>query len=76
MYANTSFQRIKLRRAATYDDLASTPLIINFDSVDQEHGHGEIVIHLENAPLARALVKAINETLKSFEAKASEADAA
>ena len=67
MYASTSFQRVKLNGAITYDDLASTPLILRFESVDQQFGHGEMVMHLENAPLARALVKAINDTIKSFE---------
>ena len=67
MYASTSFQRVKLTSALTYDELASTPLILRFQSADQQFGHGEMVIHLENAPLARALVKAINDTIKSFE---------
>jgi hypothetical protein len=75
MYASTSFQRIKLRDAVTYDDLASTPLILNFESTDRKYGHGEIAIHLENAPLARALVEAINETLKSFNAVPKTAEA-
>jgi len=67
MYTSTSFQRVKLTSALTFDDLESTPIILRFQSVDQQCGHGEMVIHLENAPLARALVKAINDTIKSFE---------
>ena len=65
MYANPSFQRIKLIPANAYCDLESTPLNINFESVDND-SYGHICFHLENAPLAAALVKAINETLAAF----------
>lgn len=69
MFANNSFQNIKLTEASTFDDLSSTPFFIKFNSTDnndESYSYGEVCFHLENAPLALALVKAINETLAAF----------
>ena len=69
IYNDTSIQQLIIRDAVCYDDLESTPLIIHFDARDGD-GHGQLTLHLQNAPLALALKDAINETLKNFQATA------
>lgn len=69
LYSDTSIQQLILRDAVCYGDLESTPLIIHFDARDGG-GHGQLTLHLQNAPLALALAAAINETLKNFRATA------
>jgi hypothetical protein len=66
MFASNIFHNIKLTEASTFDDLTSTPFFIKFNSTDNDESYGEVCFHLENAPLALALVKAINETLAAF----------
>ena len=65
MYSNISFQNVKIIRCTTFSELGSTPFHIHLESGNGSFG--EICLHLENAKLAEALVKSINETLKSFE---------
>lgn len=55
MFASMSFQNVKRIRAHTYPDLASAPLIIQFDDTQSTGwGLGEITIHTENAALSAA----------------------
>jgi hypothetical protein len=66
MYINCSFQHAKLLEADVFDELESTPMTLYFETTQ---GHGSrcgVCFHLENKPLALALVKAINDTLATF----------
>jgi len=66
MYNDTSFQNIKLIEASTFSDLNSVPFHLKFVSTNDSESCGQICFHLANAPLAEALVKAINDTLAAF----------
>lgn len=68
MYAGISFQNVRLTSADVFSDLESVPMHIRFESEDGSYG--KVCFHLENVPLAEALVKAINETLAQFRAQA------
>lgn len=73
MYADISFQDVKFRNVTTYDDLDSTPIMINFDSEQNSPSHysrGLVCFHLHNAALARDLVEAINAVLTAHRNKA------
>lgn len=64
MFASMSFQNVKRIRAHAYTELASAPLIIQFDDTQSTGwGLGEITIHTENAALSAALVEAINSAV-------------
>ncbi len=64
MYTSTSFQRLKLRNAETLADLESTPLILHFEGMN-DSSWSDVVFHLQDAMLARALATAINGVLKA-----------
>lgn len=65
MYASTSFQNIRITEASTFAELESVPFTIKF--VGTEHGaNGDVCFHLGNAPLAVALVKAINDVVAEY----------
>ena len=78
MYADISFQNVKLESAYTFDDLASVPFTLKFDqsSTGDRASWGNVTFHLENADLARALVKAINDVLADFAVPSLEVEAA
>lgn len=60
MHSQISLHRIKDIKARAYLDLQSTPLIVEFESIDSEYCRSEIILHLEDAGLAALLVEAIN----------------
>ncbi|MDE2021086.1 MAG: hypothetical protein KGJ13_12180, partial [Patescibacteria group bacterium] len=62
---NPNFQNIRLIPSNAHLDLESVPFYINFEST-QNNSYGNVCFHIENATLAAALVKAINETLTAF----------
>jgi hypothetical protein len=81
MYAGISIQRIKNIKAHAFLELESTPLTIGFESAERggNYAHGNIVLHLEDAALAAALVEAINSTIAKHAAEtqpATDAEAA
>ncbi len=69
MWTNTAYQQVKLVDAEVYDDLASVPLMINFEN---DAGRGQVIWHLEDAELGRALVAAINGVLKAHATRPQE----
>jgi hypothetical protein len=66
MYASPSFQNIRLTSASTFPELESVPFTIKFESTNSPGSWGDVCFHIGNAPLAVALVKAINDTLAAF----------
>lgn len=67
MFVNPSFQNIRLTAASAFVDLESTPLFLKFSSTNADNdSYGEVCFHIENAPLAAALVKAINDVLAEY----------
>lgn len=73
MYASLSFQNIKMISASTFADLESVPFFIKFETTkENENGRAELCLHLGNAPLALALVTAINDVLKDFADRADQ----
>lgn len=61
MWTNVAFQHVRLLNAEVYDDLASVPFMINFESGEST---GQVIWHLVDAKLGRALVEALNRVLK------------
>lgn len=67
MFVNPSFQNIRLTAASAFVDLESTPFFLKFTSTNANNdSYGEVCFHIENAPLAAALVNAINAVLAEY----------
>lgn len=70
LFGAISIHNVVLTEAFVQADLASTPITIKFEArSDYKNGWGEVCLHLENAPLAVALAKVINETIAAFAVK-------
>lgn len=65
MYVNPSFQNIRITTASTFADLESVPFYLKFTSTENK-SYGEVCFHIGNAPLAVALVNAINAVLAEY----------
>lgn len=77
IFSSFSIQRVKTITAHTYPDLASAPLILNFQCDDTlDGGWSEIIIHTDNNELTKALVEAINSALLSIKEKHPELESA
>ena len=74
MYADISFQQVNKITASAFLDLASTPLMIRFQSTYNDkagfhYSRAQFVLHLENKSLAEALVEAINRVVAEHDVK-------
>ena len=69
MCSSFTLQNVKSVRARTYAELASAPLIIEFENDGLEHGWAEISVHTRNPELTLALVEAINGAVAVVKAK-------
>lgn len=70
IFSSFSLQRVKTITAHTYHDLASAPLILNFQCDDTlDGGWSEITIHTDNKELTQAIVDAINGAIRAVAEK-------
>lgn len=72
LYANLSFQNVKLTEAKAFLELESVPFFIKFEG--ENGGWGEVCFHIGNIRLAEELVRSINDVLVAHDPKLTVAD--